>query len=226
MAKRQPLPHDSLPQQSPRGGDVGTTHINLAHPTPRGGDVGTTNINPSLRRAGHIARQRRRAPNTPGTGTSVVGGSRVEAVLLRCECCHLVGEVFNLLKKRGALSGWANGRECWLECDLGDAVAQRAAESRLLSGWLARMACMLSLRRFSIMFITSRSPMWVYFCRWRRDNHLTIFTPTFIDCTQMNFNLTITAVWVLLAMIVRDLFNILQSDSNIFNSTFTSDLAR
>jgi hypothetical protein len=42
----------------------------------------------------------------------------------------------------------------------------------------------------------------------------------------MNFNLAITVVWVLFAMIVRDLFNILQSNSNIFNSTFTSDLAR
>jgi hypothetical protein len=39
----------------------------------------------------------------------------------------------------------------------------------------------------------------------------------------MNFNLAITVVWDLLAMIVRDLFNILQS--NAFNSTFTSDLA-
>jgi hypothetical protein len=72
----------------------------------------------------------------------------------------------------------------------------------------------------------SKIILWVYFCRWLRDNHLTIFTPIFIDYTQMNFNLTITAVWVLLAMIVRDLFNILQSNSNIFNSTFTSGLAR
>jgi hypothetical protein len=61
--------------------------------------------------------------------------------------------------------------------------------------------------------------VWVLFCRWRRDNHLTIFTQIFIDYIQVNFNLAITVVWVLLAMIVRDRFNILRS--NLYNFTFT-----
>jgi hypothetical protein len=88
----------------------------------------------------------------PGAGTGVPGAeervpeSGAKAVVFSGECCHLAGEVLNLLQKCGFVRGWINARERRLGCDLEDAVRtaaccgvqaalRLAGEDGLIVGW-------------------------------------------------------------------------------------------
>jgi hypothetical protein len=57
-----------------------------------------------------------------------------QLVVVRAECCHLVGEVLDMLQKYNAVVEWGNGRKRQLGCALDDVVCTEGCGIQVASG--------------------------------------------------------------------------------------------